>query len=230
MGWAPSGGWRHWLGLDALYVPPEVRWQTALGGVVGLGLVYATAYLVLGPDAYLVVPSMGAGAVLLFGAPHAPMSQPWPALAGHFVSALIGVGVYRLFGAHGWAAALAVGAAIGAMHQLRCLHPPGGATAYVAVMGGASVHALGFGFVLAPAMLNAAELWFVAWVFHNFVRRNPYPPRHPHPAACPIRREHLMRAIEEEHELVDVHMDVLVRVVERAWRHAERAKRMHRRA
>ena len=212
------GGWRHWLGLDALHVPPSVRWQTALGGVAGIAIVYGTAWLVLGPDAYLVVPSMGAGAVLLFGAPHAPMSQPWPALAGHLVSAVIGVGVYRSLGEHGLAAALAVGLAIGVMHQLRCLHPPGGATAYVAVMGGPAVHALGFGFVLAPAMLNAAELWALAWIFHNLVRRSPYPPRHPHLGACPIRREHLARAIEDEHELVDVHLDVLERIVERAWR------------
>ena len=48
------------------------------------------------------------------------------------------------------------------MYYLRCIHPPGGATALTAVMGGESLHALGYQFVLTPVLLNALVILVVA--------------------------------------------------------------------
>jgi len=87
--------------------------------------------LVLGQSLPLFVAPMGASAVLLFCLPASPLAQPWPSLAGNTVSALIGVGCYQLLGETGMALALAGLLAIGAMFLLRCLHPPGGALAFV---------------------------------------------------------------------------------------------------
>ena len=73
------------------------------------------------------------------------------------------------------AAACAVGAAIGAMHYLPCIHPPGGATALGAVLGGDAVHQLGFQFVVMPVMLNAVTILVVALLFNAPFPRRRYP-------------------------------------------------------
>jgi CBS-domain-containing membrane protein len=111
---------------------------------------------------------MGASAVLLFAVPHGTLSQPWPVLGGHVVSAVIGVSVASIVSNEVLAASLAVGVAVGAMHYLRCIHPPGGATAVSAVIGGAEVHDLGFQFVVTPVFLNAMLILLIAVLF-NFV-------------------------------------------------------------
>lgn len=73
------------------------------------------------------------------------------------------------------ASALAVALSIIATHYLRCIHPPGGATALTAVIGGASIHTLGFQYLLTPVLLNALVLVMVAVAFnYPFVWRR-YP-------------------------------------------------------
>ncbi len=64
------------------------------------------------------------------------------------------------------AASLAVALSIAAMYGLRCLHPPGGATALYAVLGGETVHALGYGYLFSPVLLNVIVLVTVAVVFN----------------------------------------------------------------
>ncbi|MER3609381.1 HPP family protein, partial [Klebsiella pneumoniae] len=81
-----------------------------------------------------------ASAVLLFGVPSSPLAQPWSIVGGNVLSALIGVTVGMLVPD----AALA----IAGMYFLRCLHPPGGAVALTAILGGAGVHSEGYHFVL----------------------------------------------------------------------------------
>ena len=122
-----------------LSVPGAVPLQTLCFGLLGIALVYWTsALLAPGGASTLVVASMGASAVLLFAVPHGPLSQPWALIGGHMVSAFIGVSCATLVPDTITAAALAVGLAIGAMHLLRCIHPPGGATALAAVVSGPS--------------------------------------------------------------------------------------------
>ena len=92
----------------------------------------------------LLMAPFGASAVLVFGAPNSPLAQPRNVIGGHVVSALVGVTVYQLVGDSPLAAvSIAVPAAIALMHASRTLHPPGGATAFVAAAGGNAVHALG---------------------------------------------------------------------------------------
>ncbi len=79
---------------------------------------------------------MGASAVLLFAAPASPLAQPWSIVVGNGVSALMGVLSASLVPDPALAAALAVMLAIAAMFLTRSLHPPGGAVALTAVIGG----------------------------------------------------------------------------------------------
>lgn len=136
---------------------------SALGGFVGILLTMWVSHHYLGVEgAAMLVASMGASAVLLFAAPHGALSQPWPLMGGHLISALIGVTCAQHVSNMLIAAPLAVALAIGAMHYLRCIHPPGGATAISAVIGSADLHALGYHYVLTPVMFDALILLVVA--------------------------------------------------------------------
>ena len=143
------------------------KWLSAAGGLAGLTAVMLISQIHLGAAGSVgVVASMGASAVLLYAVPHGPLSQPWSVFGGHLVSAFIGVACSKLISQPAFAAPLAVGLAIGGMHYLRCIHPPGGATALSAVVGGESVHQLGFQYVLTPVMLNVSIILLVALLFN----------------------------------------------------------------
>jgi CBS domain-containing membrane protein len=75
------------------------------------------------------------------------------------------------------ASAVAIGLSIGAMFALRCVHPPSGAVALTAVIGGPAVHALGYNFLLAPLGLNSVLLLSMALLYNNLTRH-----RYPHHA------------------------------------------------
>lgn len=124
---------------------------------------------------------MGASAVLLFAVPASPLAQPWSIFGGNLVSALVGVTCAMLIPDPAAAAACAVALAIGAMFLLRCLHPPGGAVAFTAVLGGPAVTALGYGFAFSPVAVNSLFLVLAALVFNNLLRHHRYPHQaHPH--------------------------------------------------
>jgi len=136
---------------------------SAAGGFLGIFLILQiTNYFLPGIAGALIVASMGASAVLLFAVPHGPLSQPWPLIGGHVISAIIGVSVRMLVPDMFLAAALAVGISIGAMYYLRCIHPPGGASALAAVVSGPDVYALGFQYVLTPVFINASVIMLTA--------------------------------------------------------------------
>lgn len=136
---------------------------SGIGGFIGILLTMWISHHYLGVQgAALLVASMGASAVLLFAVPHGALSQPWALLGGHLFSALIGVTCAQGIANPLIAAPLAVALAIIAMHYLRCTHPPGGATAITAVIGGAQVHALGYQFVLTPVLVNVLIMLLAA--------------------------------------------------------------------
>jgi CBS-domain-containing membrane protein len=128
-------------------------------------------------DTLLLIGSMGASAVLIYGAPRSPLAQPRNLIGGHLVSALVGVTAWILIGPlMPWlAAALAVSIAIALMHLTRTLHPPGGATALIAVIGSEQVHALGYLFVLIPATLAPLLMLLVALLVNNLASGRRYP-------------------------------------------------------
>ncbi len=106
------------------------HWVAALGALLSILLTSLVTAQLLGSQAAVVIlPSMGAAAVLLFAVTHGPMSQPWPLFCGNTVSAIIGVACQQFIPSLFLAAACAVGLAIFAMYLTRSVHPPGGATA-----------------------------------------------------------------------------------------------------
>ncbi|MDT8387792.1 MAG: HPP family protein [Thiogranum sp.] len=143
------------------------KWISLTGGLTGILaiMLVSEASLGLNGSASLVT-SMGASAVLLFAVPHGALSQPWSVFGGHLVSAVIGVACAQMIAQPFVAAPLAVALAIGAMHYLRCIHPPGGATALTAVMGGDAVQALGFQFVITPVLLNVLVILSITVLFN----------------------------------------------------------------
>ncbi len=154
----------------------EIFWSWA-GAFVGIGVIaWVEQRFFDGHDFSLLIGSIGASAVLVYGAPRSPLSQPRNLIGGHLVSALIGVACWKLLHPHPWlAAALAVSSAIAVMHALRVLHPPGGATALIAVVGSPDVHALGFFYALMPATLAPLILLAVALLVNNIARTRRYP-------------------------------------------------------
>ncbi|MET0375102.1 MAG: HPP family protein [Rhizorhabdus sp.] len=178
----------------------------ALVGIVATGLLIRS---LAGAGAHmpLLIAPIGAAAVLLFAVPASPMAQPWAVFGGNIVSAIVGVSVARLGADPMVASGLAVGGAIVAMALLRCLHPPGGAVALTAVLGGPVIHAMGYGFVAAPVGVGTVLLLVMAWGFHRFSGHS-----YPHvakPLAEPasttdFSREDLIRAIADYPDMLDV--------------------------
>jgi CBS-domain-containing membrane protein len=154
----------------------EIFWSW-LGSFAGIAAVMLlNTYLVSPQDVPLVLASFGASAVLIYGAPRSPLAQPRNLIGGHVVSALIGVLCWKLLQGMPWlAGALAVSTAIAAMHASKTLHPPGGATALIAVIGSEQVHALGFWYVLAPAAVGPLVLLAVALMINNLTSTRRYP-------------------------------------------------------
>ncbi len=121
--------------------PPQVSgWEiflSWLGSFIGLGAISLMNLALNGTgDTSLIVGSFGASAVLVYGATKSPLAQPRNLIGGHLLSAIIGVAAYKICQGHVWLAApLAVSTAIAIMHATKTLHPPGGATALIAVVG-----------------------------------------------------------------------------------------------
>ncbi len=201
------------IGVELSAVSYKEKAVSAAGGLVAICLLVWVTHQALGIEhAACVIASMGASAVLLFAVPHGQLSQPWPVFAGHGFSAVIGVLCARYLG-HDWlAAGCAVGLAIGVMHQLKCIHPPGGATAMTAVVGGEAVHALGFEFVLWPVLLNALIMLLVAALFNWPFAWRRYPAvlaqtkrrLRPHPFGRENQHEDIVKALRELDSFVDV--------------------------
>jgi CBS-domain-containing membrane protein len=147
-----------------------------IGSSLGIGLcAYLSSRFFEPRETTLLLGSFGASAVLVYGAIKSPLAQPRNLLGGHLISGAIGVACFFLLGT-GWvAAALAVSFAIIAMIITNTVHPPGGATALIAVIGGDQVHQLGFWYILAPAGLGALILLLIALLVNNLARDRRYP-------------------------------------------------------
>jgi CBS-domain-containing membrane protein len=154
----------------------ELLWSW-IGSVLGIGACAWLSSSYFEPrDLSLLIGSFGASAVLVYGAIKSPLAQPRNLVGGHVISGIIGVACWQVFGATLWvAAAFAVSLAIVAMLATKTLHPPGGATALIAVIGGDKVHNLGFLYVIIPAAAGAIVLLIVALLVNNLNRNRKYP-------------------------------------------------------
>ncbi|ABM01549.1 HPP family protein [Shewanella amazonensis] len=151
--------------------PPmkKILWSW-LGAFVGIYLVANLGQWMgpVEPGHMFVIGSFGASAVLVYGAPMADFSQPRNLILGNLFSALIGVTVWQLAGDNPvLASALAVSLAIAVMHLTRTMHPPAGAAALIAVIGGDSVQRLGYLYAITPVLLGSLALLLVALVINN---------------------------------------------------------------
>lgn len=148
-----------------------------IGAFVGIGLIafLQTFYLTKEENIFLIG-SFGATCVLIYGAIQSPLAQPRNLIGGHLVSAMIGVTIYKIMPDIIWLTApLAVALSIVVMQITKTLHPPGGATALIAVIGSEKIKALGYLYVWAPVLSGALILFFVALIFNNITPNRKYP-------------------------------------------------------
>ncbi|PTO50619.1 HPP family protein [Burkholderia multivorans] len=213
---------RQWL-HSFIPHPMTLGWRERLrsctGALVGIATVGVTMRLLPGVPGLvpLLVAPMGASAVLLFAVPASPLAQPWSIIGGNLVAATVGVACAQWIADPITAAAVAIACAIGGMFVLRCVHPPSGAVALTAVVGGPAIHALGFGFVLEPILLQSAILLSAALAYHALTGHR-YPhgsargdakPQAATPARGGFRREDLDAVLKRRSEWLDVDPDDL---------------------
>lgn len=154
----------------------EIAWSW-VGAFIGISAVgYMNYHILSGTGLIMIIGSFGASAVLIYGAIKSPLAQPRNLIGGHVISAVVGVFCYQAFGAQPWfASAMAVATAIALMHATRTLHPPGGATALIAVIGGQQVHELGYLYAIIPAGAGALIMLVVALITNNIPSTRRYP-------------------------------------------------------
>ncbi len=203
------------------------RLIAGLGALIGIALTGALAGLITHQDFWpLLVAPMGASAVLVFAVPASPLAQPWAVIGGNTISAAVGLIVaalcsrflpYPIIGT-----GLAVSLAIIAMSLTRCLHPPGGAAALMAAMGGGTVLDWGWLFPLVPVLLNAVLLTLAGIIFHRLCGRS-YPhrpapavtaPNVPVPPEIPnFEEEDVDAALAHLDETFDIDREDLIRLM-----------------
>lgn len=161
--------------------PPRVSnsevfwsWIGSFLGIAAVGVLHQ--FVFSGTDLTLMMGSLGASAVLVYGAARSPLAQPRNLVGGHILSAIIEVLAWKYLHSFPWIAeAAAVSVAIAAMHLTRTLHPPGGATALIAVIGSQDIHQMGFWYVVFPATIGPLILLAVALLVNNIPASRRYP-------------------------------------------------------
>ncbi|VTU16014.1 MULTISPECIES: HPP family protein [unclassified Variovorax] len=213
---------RAWLpGRTAINTRERLR--AIAGAGLGLLLTALVCRALAQPSidsAWLIAP-LGASAVLVFALPASPLAQPWSVIGGNAVAALIGIACVRWIPDPAWAGALATALAIAAMLALRCLHPPGGAVALLAVL----AHATQFRFALFPVLANSLLLVLVGVVYNSLTgRRYPHVQLSPRPAAgnAPFSSADIDAVLARYNQVLDISRDdleLLIRETElEAWR------------
>lgn len=225
------------LGIPTAAPHGSEQWVAALGALFGIATVVLATHALLGQKAAIfVVPSLGATAVLVFAAPHSLFAQPWSVLGGNLLSALIGVLCQQLIPDTTLAAATAVAVAIAVMHMARCIHPPGGATALAAVIGGTDIHQLGFAYALYPVGLNCLLLIGVGIAFNYPFAWRRYPASLMHyvhvetqhgPNDVQPSEAHVRQAMAQLNVVIDVSPAELQEVIEQSLALARETQETH---
>jgi len=154
-----------------------------LGGFIGIAIienVFRNLPLLGGHPPPLVIASFGAAAILEYNAIESPLSQPRNLILGHFLSAVIGVGITKLFhllpearfeDLRWLAGALSVGVASTVMSFTKTVHPPAGATALLACT---TPEMTELGWWMLPLVLLACSLMLAsAMLVNNLYKRFP---------------------------------------------------------
>jgi len=183
--------------------------------------------------AHFLIASMGASALLLFVIPSSPISQPWALFGGHMISGFIGISCALIINDIVIASATSVTLSIISMMYLRCLHPPGAATALIPILMAPEVHEVGFQFIFTPIAINTLILLLVSLFINRLVLHRHYA-SHSVPESLPIQEEteaiiqsspftaeDLAFAFEEMDSYIDVDEHDLFRIYALATTHAE---------
>lgn len=143
------------------------------GAAAGLGAALAIGVMQLLSAKFnypLAVIPFATSIVLVIGSPDLPAAQPRALIGGHLVSTVVGLVVLKLAGPEPWAAAVAVGLAVLVMMLTRTFHPPAGIDPLLVVSANLPWH-----FLLAPVLAGALLLTAFAFVWHRWIRRQPWP-------------------------------------------------------
>jgi len=155
----------------------EEHFWAFLGSFIGIGIIaYLQSQTLPKSDVIYLIGSFGASSVLVYGVIQSPLAQPRNLIGGHLVSAIIGVTIQKTAPDVLWITApLAVSLSIVLMQITKTLHPPGGATALIAVTGSAELKKLGYWYVVSPVLLGTLILLIVALFFNNITSNRQYP-------------------------------------------------------
>lgn len=205
----------HWLNIlkpNFKVLSLKERMLCGLGALLGLALSSLISWWILGDiNAWYIAP-MGASSVLLFAVPASPLSQPWNVVIGNSIAAFIGVSCYLFIPHLTVAFSVAVALSIFLMLSTDSLHPPSGAVAITAVLGGESIHQLGYQFLFAPVLLNSILLLIVAISFNRILGKQ-YPQvaqlnertKDPTPTQkVSIQPQDIQDVLEQQTELLDI--------------------------
>ncbi|MDR6235259.1 HPP family protein [Pseudomonas oryzihabitans] len=175
-----------------------------------------------GALALALVAPLGASAVLVFALPSSPLAQPWSVVGGNTLSALIGIACAQWLPEANLAAAMAVALAIAAMFALRCLHPPGGASALLMVLIGAH----DFSYAWSPVALDSLLLVVAGLVYNNLTRRPwPHVPRPAEPSGeTRLQRADLDAVLARYNQVLDISRDDLAELLEQVEARAYQRK------
>ena len=148
-----------------------------IGAFIGIGIIaiIQSFYLSKVENVFLIG-SFGATCVLIYGAIQSPLAQPRNLIGGHVLSAIIGVTIAKFLPDIIWLTApLAVSVSIVLMQYTKTLHPPGGATALIAIIGTEKIKTLGYLYVLSPVLSGTLILFVVALLINNITKHRSYP-------------------------------------------------------
>lgn len=190
--------------------PSRGQLKAALAASLALAVVAGVSQQLLDPLQHVVLlASMGATAVLLFGLPHSPLAKPRVVFFGHLLPATIGLLCSHWIPNFAVMAATTMGLVMLVMYRFDCMHPPGGATAMVPVI--AALQApLPWSFLVAPVLLNLLLMLGIS----NLLQRWLAAPSSP--AAPVLPPQALQHAIASQDELVDVDPDTLQQLFQSA--------------
>jgi len=146
----------------------------AAGGAVAIAVMELLSARTMTP---LMTIPFATSIVLVMGSPEADPAQPRALVGGHLVAALVGLVIVKLVGPNPWAAALAVGLAMVAMHLTGTFHPPAGINPLLVV-----VNNFSWTYIIVPVACGALLLVGFAYAWHNVARRGfshgrPWPSR-----------------------------------------------------
>lgn len=218
---------------DQQRVNGRERLRAAFGALCALLLTALIGRAAVGADPALpwIIAPMGASAVLLFAVPASPLAQPWAMLGGNLLAGAIGVTCAKLIPDLAMAAPVAVAVSIGLMFALRCIHPPAGAVALTAVIGGPAIRDLGFGFLLNPLLVNTVSLLALAVVYNRATGRSYPHVKSPAPGPTATTLSHhgvseadLDAVLDDYNQVIDISRDDLRELFMRAEAHAFRRR------